>query len=147
MEKRIIPNDILLSSAEELLAEGRDVELMVKGYSMRPYLETEKDSVLLRKLDTIAVGDVVLARVAPKTYVLHRIWAIEDDKVTLMGDGNLQGKEYCTRNDILGTVILFLKADGRKIKPGKAKIWRAFLPVRRYILYTHKCYRKLSDLL
>lgn len=143
METKILPNDILLSSAEELLAEGRDVELMAKGFSMRPYLESEKDSVLLRKVDGIAVGDVILARIAPKSYVLHRVWAIDGDNVTLMGDGNIRGKEHCKKKDVIGTVILFLKADGRKIKPGKGKVWRAFLPVRRYILFAHRCYCKL----
>jgi len=147
MEKKIIPNDILLSSAEELLAEGRDVELMVKGYSMRPYLETEKDSILLRKMESLEVGDIVLARVAPKCYVVHRVWSIEGNKVTLMGDGNISGKEYCTKEDILGTVVLLLKANGKKISPGKGRVWRFFLPVRRYILFAHKCLRKIKDLL
>lgn len=143
METRILPNDLLLSSAEELLAEGRDVELLAKGFSMRPYLESEKDSVMLRKLEKVEVGDVVLARIAPKTYVLHRVWAIDGERITLMGDGNIRGTEHCTDKDILGTVILFLKKDGREIKPGKGRVWRAFLPVRRYILFAHRCYRKI----
>lgn len=143
METRVLPNDILLSSAEELLAEGHDVELLAKGFSMRPYLESEKDSVLLRKLDDVQVGDVILARIAPKSYVLHRVWSVEGDDVTLMGDGNIKGKEHCRKKNVLGTVILFLKSDGRKIKPGKGRIWRMFLPVRRYILFAHRCYRKI----
>lgn len=147
MEKRIIPNDILLTSAEELLAEGHDVEMLVKGNSMRPYLENEKDSVLLRKMDSVAVGDVILARIAPKTYVMHRVWSIDGNRITLMGDGNLRGREFCRKEDVIGTVICFLKADGRKITPGKGKVWRALLPFRRYILYAHKCYKKIKDIL
>ena len=147
MEKRIIPNEILLNSASELLAEGRDVEIMVKGYSMRPYLESEQDSVLLRKRDTVEVGDVVLAEIAPGHYVLHRVWSIEGDKVTLMGDGNCVGKERCLTRNVKGTVELFLKADGRKVKPGKGKVWRAFLPVRKYIFHFHGLYRRAKGIL
>lgn len=143
METRVLPNDILLSSAEELLREGRDVELLAKGFSMRPYLESEKDSVLLRKLDDVHVGDIILARIAPKTYVLHRVWDVKGEEITLMGDGNIRGKETCQKKDVLGTVVLILKADGREIVPGKGKVWRKFLPVRRYILFIHRCFRKI----
>ena len=143
MEKRILPNETLLSSAGELLAEGRDVTLMVKGNSMLPFLHSEKDSVVLRKIDSVAVGDMILARIAPGHYVLHRVWAVGNDGITLMGDGNLYGTEHCSHENVLGTVVRIIYGNGKTSVPGKGRLWRKLLPVRRYLL---AIYRRLTIL-
>lgn len=134
MEKRVLPNEVLLSSVGDLLAEGRDVTLMVKGNSMLPFLHSEKDSVVLHKKDTVEVGDMVLARIAPEHYVLHRVWSVENASITLMGDGNLRGTEHCTSENMLGTVIGIISEKGKTKIPGKGKLWRKLLPCRRYLL-------------
>lgn len=138
MEKRILPNEILLSSTGEFLAEGREVTLMVKGNSMLPFLHSEKDSVVLRKKNEVTVGDIVLARIAKGHYVMHRIWQIDGNNVTLMGDGNLYGTENCTADDILGTVIRIERPDGSEEIPGNGRLWRKLLPIRRYLLAIYR---------
>lgn len=138
MEKRILPNDILLAEAGALLAEGRDVELLVKGNSMLPFLHDERDSVRLRKLDTVAKGDIVLAQISPGHYVLHRVRAVDREKLTLMGDGNIRGTESCTRADVLGTAVEFIRADGTRRKPGRGRCWAVLRPIRRYLLYLYR---------
>ena len=142
-EKRIVPNEILLAAAGELLEEGKDVTLLVKGNSMLPYLHNEEDSICIRKMPSVAVGDIVLAQIAPGHYVVHRIFALDGEAVTLMGDGNIRGTESCTKADILGTVVSFIRPSGRTVIPGKGRIWRAFLPVRRYILFIHRKLKKI----
>ena len=142
MEKRILPNEILLAEAGALLAEGRDVELLVKGNSMLPFLHDEQDSVRLRKLETVENGDIVLALIAPGRYVLHRVRAIEGDTLTLMGDGNIRGTENCIRANVLGTVIEFIRPDGTRRKPGKGRCWAALRPIRRYLLFIYRRLRK-----
>lgn len=143
MEKRVIPNDILLSAAGDLLAEGRDVTLLAKGNSMLPFLRSEKDSVTLHRRESVAVGDIVLAHLGGGRYVLHRVFEIEGDKVTLMGDGNLRGTEQCLSGDVLGTVKCFVRPDGTCVEPGDGHIWRRLLPIRRYLLFI---YRKIHRL-
>lgn len=138
MEKRILPNEILLAEAGALLAEGRDVELSVKGNSMLPFLRNERDSVQLRKLPQVEKGDVVLAQIAPGRYVLHRVRKIDGDRVTLMGDGNIRGTEACSKSDILGTAITFVRPDGKRCTPGKARLWQLLRPVRRYLLFIYR---------
>ena len=138
MEKRILPNDILLAEAGALLAEGRDVELLVKGNSMLPFLHNERDSVRLRKLDTVAKGDIVLAQISPGNYVLHRVRAVDGEKLTLMGDGNVRGTERCTRADVLGTAVEFIRPDGTRRKPGRGRCWAVLRPIRRYLLYLYR---------
>lgn len=141
MKKMVVPNEILLEEAADLLSRGIEVILMTKGNSMLPFIRGEKDSVNLKKYGAVEVGDIVLARIAPQRYVLHRIIALEGDKVTLMGDGNLVGTETCRLSDILGTVREIIRPNGSTRKVTKGTFWRKLLPVRRYILWI---YRKLN---
>jgi hypothetical protein len=137
-EKRVIPNEILLGEVTSLLAEGQEVVLLTKGGSMMPFLRSERDSVALRKLEKVEVGDIVLAHLGGGRYVLHRIIAIDGDNVILMGDGNIKGTESCLKSDISGTVVRILKASGKEYVPGKGRWWRALKPFRRYILGVYR---------
>ena len=139
MNKVVVPNAILLGEVKAMLAEGRDVVIPTKGNSMLPFIVGVRDSVKLRKLDTLEVGDIVLAELREGVYVLHRVFALDGDKVTLMGDGN-RSVEHCRRGDIAGTALAILK-DGEKEKDcrspralRRARVWRRLLPFRRIIL-------------
>ena len=139
MNKVVVPNAILLGEVKAILAEGKDVIIPTKGNSMLPFIKGMRDSVKLRKLDTLEVGDIVLAELREGVYVLHRVFAMDGDKVTLMGDGN-RTVEYCRRGDIAGTALAILK-DGEKEKDcrspralRRARAWRRLLPFRRIIL-------------
>ena len=127
---------MLLEETAALLAEGREVVLNPRGRSMLPFIREGRDSVVLRLKDDVQVGDIVLARFTDR-YVLHRVFAIEGDRLTLMGDGNVGLKEFCGKEDILGTVAA-IQRGGRTITPGKGRLWRALLPVRRYILAIYR---------
>lgn len=142
MDKKIIPNDILLAEVGTLLEEGRDVKLTPLGNSMLPFIVGGKDSVTLRKLPEIKIGDIVLAHLADTRYVLHRVVAIDGDRLTLMGDGNLVGTEPCKKSDILGTIITI---NGHK--PAKGVIWGRLKPARRYLLVFYRHFRRLKRLL
>ena len=137
MDKRVLPNEVLLEEAGKLLDEGRDVTFTPLGSSMLPFIHGGKDSVTLRKMPSAQVGDIVLVRL-PGRYVLHRIIALEGEKVTLMGDGNLVGTENCTRGDIMGTVTAIQKGKNRTVKPGNGRFWRTLKPFRRYILAIYR---------
>ena len=103
MEKKSIlelPNEVLLKEVRALIACGHDVTLRVRGVSMRPFLEDRRDKIVLTRLDEAKVGDAVLAEIAPGRYVYHRIVRIENDKVTLKGDGNVYGTEVCRVADV-----------------------------------------------
>ena len=142
MKKMVVPNEILLEEAADLLSRGIEVILMTKGNSMLPFIRGEKDSVNLKKYGAVEVGDIVLARIAPQRYVLHRIIALEGDKVTLMGDGNLVGTETCRLSDILGTVREIIRPNGSTKKVTKGTFWRKLLPVRRYILWIYRKFNR-----
>lgn len=139
MKRLTIPNHLLLPEVEQLLKEGIEVTLKVKGNSMLPFIEGERDSVVLTKTNNPQKGDVVLARLDNGSYVLHRIVAIRSDEFILMGDGNLRGTECCCKSHISGKVVKIYR-DGRFIemdscfKHSQYSIWYRLRAFRRYLL-------------
>lgn len=139
-------NAQLLPEVIKFLEEGHSVTLQLRGFSMRPFLEDKRDKALLTKATNAKVGDPVLAEVAPKRFVLHRIIRIEGDQVTLRGDGNL-GIEMCKTENIKASVVGFYRkgrktldrTDASKWKIYSA-IWTRLFPIRRYLL---AAYRKI----
>ena len=127
MDKRVVANEILLEDAAALMEEGREVTLRL------PFIRGGKDSVRLKKMPGVAVGDMLLVRLPGPRYVLHRLIGKEGDRLTLMGDGNLAGVERCTVADVLGTVTA-IERGSRVVKPGNGLWWRRLRPLRRYIL-------------
>ncbi len=140
--KKCVNNDILIPEMADLLREGKDVRFTPTGVSMRPFIEGGKDVVVLRKLPTVSVGDIALAALQ-NTYVLHRVIAIQNNNITLMGDGNIGNTEHCTLADILGTVIRIENARGRRKPLTRGRLWYHIRPCRRILL---KIYRKLLKL-
>lgn len=136
-----LPNEIFIPEIARLVAEGKQVVFTPTGVSMRPYIEGGVDSVTLVLPDDLQVGDIVLAEVAPQHYVLHRIYALQGDAVTLMGDGNLQGTEHCTRSNVLAKVSAIRSPKGRTKPLTRAWLWRHILRTRRLWLkiYRHTC--------
>ena len=129
MENRTLPNEVLLGEISSLLAEGREVSFTPKGTSMLPFIRGGRDSVTLKKLAEVKVGDIVLVRLPDSRYVLHRVWGLDGDSLELMGDGNLIGKEKCRLADVMGTTV---SINGRK--PTRGRLWRTLKPFRRYLL-------------
>lgn len=129
MENRTLPNEVLLGEISALLAEGREVSFTPKGTSMLPFIRGGRDSVTLKKLAEVKVGDIVLVRLPDSRYVLHRVWSLDGDSLELMGDGNLAGTEKCRLTDVMGTAV---SINGRK--PTRGRLWRALKPFRRYLL-------------
>ena len=126
------------------LKEGKVVPVIPQGISMLPFIKGGEDRVYLLKKDKIEVGDIVLVEYHGK-HILHRVYAIDGEKITLMGDGNLQGTERVTKEEVLGTVVDVVTAGGRHKKPTKAWLWRKLLPVRRYLLKMQRKWNKLWD--
>ena len=135
----VVANAILIPEMDRLLREGREVLFTPDGVSMRPFIEGGRDCVTLVRPQTVQEGDILLCEIAPQQYVLHRLIAIDGDRLTLMGDGNIQGTEHCLRNQVIGKVVSVTRPNGQTYRPGKGRLWRRLLPVRKYLL---KVYRK-----
>lgn len=142
-----VPNPLYVASLRSFIDQGETVQFPVRGWSMRCFVEHERDKAVLKACDreTLKRGDVVLTRIDTpddsEVYVLHRIIATDGERLTLMGDGNLRGTETCSRRDVVAIVTGFVrkghsKADlvtGWKWRTYSA-LWVPLRPVRRWLL-------------
>ena len=154
-----IANDILIPELARLLAEGKEVRFTPSGVSMRPFIEGDRDSVILSPIvSRPRVGDILLVRIENKsqlstlncqlstvnsqlstpTYVLHRLIRIEGETFVLQGDGNLMGEETCTREGLIGRVTAIESPSGRRKPLTRGRLWHFLFPLRRWLL---KIYR------
>lgn len=138
-----VENDILIPELARLLNEEKEVRFTPSGISMRPFIEGDKDSVVLAPLGRLPKrGDILLARVTGyagrSTYVLHRLIRIEGELYILQGDGNLMGEEQCRLEDIIGRVVRIETPSGRRKPLTRGCVWYALFPVRKWLL---KIYR------
>lgn len=111
----VLPNEILFADVKRQLQAGRTVTFTVRGWSMRPFLEHERDKVLLGPVPPtgLNVGDAVLAVDDHGRYLLHRIVALHpDDGCTLRGDGNVTGEEHISPGHVIGIVRGFYRPQG-----------------------------------
>lgn len=89
---------------EEYINENGSLVYTNVGISMMPLLRQGKDVFTIRKKgpERCKVGDVVLYKRPPSSYVLHRIIEVKDDSYVIMGD-NCVSKEYGIKDsDIIG---------------------------------------------
>ena len=139
-----LPNDRFLPLVREYVAEGKTVVINVKGFSMRPFLEHQRDCVKLSPWTELHIGDAVLAEISPGHFVLHRIIAIDGNALTLMGDGNVRGTEACRMGDVCGVVIEYIRPNGHVLQASDAtlqrriRLWRRLLPIRRWLLAVYR---------
>ena len=78
----LLPNQLFFAEVEAMLAEGREVQIRMKGHSMRPLLRSERDQVVLTPCADPArlrPGDVVLFRCCGR-HILHRIVRRDGDR-------------------------------------------------------------------
>jgi len=143
-----VANDILIPELARLIGEEKEVRFTPSGVSMRPFIEGDRDSVIMAKLTREPQrGDIVLASIAgaagSKSYVLHRLIRKEQGKngqteYVLQGDGNIIGEERCRREDIIAHVIRIERPDGRRKCLSRGYLWYLLRPVRKWLL---KIYR------
>ena len=139
-----IANAILFPLLIEDVRRGKTCTLRLRGNSMRPFLESDRDLAIFTTPEGVKVGDPVLAEIEEGHYVLHRIRKIEGDDVTLMGDGNLHC-EYCKTSDFRCGVIGFIRKSRLRVDRTDGLKWRAyswfwvkFTFMRRWLLLAYR---------
>lgn len=134
----------VIDEALKLMLSGYSVTLPVAGRSMLPFIIGGRESVILAKPTGLKRGVIALAWVENRRYVLHRIEKIEGDKVTLMGDGNIVGREYCNIGDIRAIATHVVDSKHRRhdlytpLRRKASELWWKMLPIRRYILAVYR---------
>lgn len=150
-----IPNDLFFAWVESEIAQGRSVQIRLKGTSMYPLLREGKDEVILSACpaEELQPMDVVLFRYHG-VHILHRIIYKDGDRLIIQGDGSFSTKESCSTVDVIGRVEAVIRPSGKVIQVDSWKwrlpsiIWRKLgicrNPVLRILLFVKKrLYSKL----
>lgn len=142
---------MILAEAIRLVGEGVEVTFPVNGRSMRPFIEGGRDSVVLVRPTNVKPMDVVLAKTEDNRYVIHRVLEMAGERVTLMGDGNLQGREHAECKQIYAKVTHVVHPNGYKRSlytpfiQFVQKMWVSLLPLRRYLLKLYRVYIRIRN--
>lgn len=88
-------DDEIINAAISFVNDGITVTLPVKGKSMTPFI-MNGENVLLEKSAKYDVGDIVLAHLPEKRFVIHRVFSRKGDSITLMEMATCWGKSIAT---------------------------------------------------
>ncbi len=132
--------DELLEAVVSRLLAGETVLLRPRGTSMLPFIKDGKERLRLKRMESVAVGDIVLAKASNTpnaalcarewNYVIHRVIKSKNGLLTLMGDANIK-REYCTFANVIATAIEIVGEDGNSYLPKPRRLWVALRPLRR----------------
>lgn len=153
---KVIP--LSIASWHELTLEGivPPMRIPINGVSMYPLIRRNRDMVSIVPItEPLTVGDIVLfadPRV-PNRYVLHRLWAVNGNKVQTWGD-NCDGPDgWLPDTCIWGKAVLIERGKrhihpspgkgmklarlwhpvGKRMRHSKARVYRLLRPVWRLV--------------
>ena len=141
MRERLVDTREWVHTIQELIEEGKEVPMVITGYSMTPFLVHERDSVLLAKVDReLRRGDMVFYCRPSGQYVLHRIVKFDSaEGVYFAGDAQdfIEGP---LPRECIFALVKAVKRKENWIRPGDfwwdffAGFWLKVLPFRRLII-------------
>jgi hypothetical protein len=104
--KTVLPNKEFFLELIALLEQGKEVSLLVKGTSMKPFLDGETE-VFLKEQANYKKGDICLFKYQDN-YLLHRLLKVSGNEYCFRGD-NAYRKEIVTKEDIYAKVEYYKK--------------------------------------
>ena len=148
--QRVMQPEILLEEYRHLLKDENitALPLVISGNSMSPFLVHGRDTVYLSRLDRPAKrGDVLLYKRESGSYILHRVYKVEKDSYTMVGDAQTQLEQGIRQDQIIAIMTSALRK-GKLQKKGSfwweffEKLWIRIIPLRPiitkiYIYITH----------
>lgn len=143
MKAKMVPNEMMFSEVLSVIKTGATAVIRPKGISMHPFIRDERDCIALARPYDLRKYDIVLVHLENGSYVLHRIIEVDGENLTLMGDGNLCGRERCRKEDVVAKAIKIIKKDSEidcrsASHLRKARLWKTLLPIRRYLLAIYR---------
>lgn len=138
-------NELFIPELLKLIAVGHQVTIRARGYSMRPFVEHNRDELVFGPVTRpVRVGDVVLAEITPGHYVCHRVDAAGDTRLRLRGDGNIYGTEVCRREDVRAMLDAVVRK-GHTYTLATSRAWHIYswwwvrlLPARSHLLAIYR---------
>ena len=145
--QRVMQPEILLEEYRHLLNDENitALPLVISGNSMSPFLVHGRDTVYLSRLDRPAKrGDVLLYKRESGAYILHRVYKVEKDSYTMVGDAQIQLEQGIRQDQIIAIMTSALRK-GKLQKKGSfwweffEKLWIRIIPLRPMLtkIYTY----------
>lgn len=135
-----IPNKIFFAEVQSQIRQGKKVKIRVRGNSMLPFIRNNDEALLVPPApEKIRRGIPVVAMTDELGIVLHRIYRIEGNRITLLGDGNVNQFEHTSPERIIARVSHYYRGKhtfrtdslGMRIA---GHLWMAAHPWRRKVL-------------
>ncbi len=133
---RIVEPEALMGPLLSLLEETEPVPLVISGYSMNPFLAPGRDTVYLSRVKRpLKRGDMILYRRRTGAYILHRIYRVEGETFTLVGDAQTMLEPGIQPDQVLA-VVSAVRRKGKLLECGSflwdffEKIWIRMVPFR-----------------
>ena len=145
--QRVMQPEILLEEYRHLLNDENitALPLIISGNSMSPFLVHGRDTVYLSRLERPAKrGDVLLYKRESGAYILHRVYKVEKDSYTMVGDAQTQLEQGIRQDQIIAIMTSALRK-GKLQKKGSfwweffEKLWIRIIPLRPMLtkIYTY----------
>lgn len=145
---REIDTRTYISTLRELVREGHDVNLIISGSSMAPFLIHHRDTIIFGPVDRpLQRGDMVFYERPSGQFVMHRIRKVGREGLYLIGDAQTE-TEGPLPPDYVFAIIKQVCRKGVWIDE-KSKVWRFFatvwlrvIPFRRIIMRVYAFFSK-----
>ena len=123
----------------DLINEGKDVNILITGSSMSPFLKHKRDSIIVSKPDGyFHKGQMVFYKRSNGQYVMHRIHHIKDDMLYVVGDNQTIIEGPLSKNLVFGVIHSVIRKD--TVINKKHLLWQFYekiwiiIPIRRILL-------------
>ena len=143
---KIIPTEALMGSVEQMLSEGKNVEIPCFGGSMNPYLRGDGSEILVVSPfspEELIPGTIV-AFCHHGKYICHRVIQCNGENLLIQGDGLVKEQEQVLISDIIGIVHTVIRRNGKPVSTQSKtarvywRFWNRLSPIRKYLLFVYR---------
>lgn len=143
---KLVNTQEYVSMLRELTEQGKEVNMLISGNSMSPFLMHGRDSIRLKKPDRkLRKGDMVFFQRKSGKFVMHRIIRVRKEGFYLLGDSQQSSEiEGPIEESKIFAMITSVCRKGRWIGPGNfwweffEHYWIIMIPFRRFLINTYR---------
>lgn len=147
---KVVDTKEYVSMLRELVENGQEVQIIICGNSMVPFLVHKRDVAYFKKPDRdLRSGDIVFYQRKNGQYVMHRIWKVKPEGYYIVGDAQDVIEGPVKEEQIFG-LITRVQRKGKWIEKGNfyweffEHIWIHLIPFRKGLM---KCWHRVGSCL
>ena len=144
--KRMVDIDEYLPVLIDIINTGKDVNMIITGSSMAPFLCHQRDTIIISKpTGHFFKGQMVFYKRDSGQYVMHRIHHIKDDALYIVGDNQTDIEGPIRKDQVFGVINKVIRK-GKTLQKGDfwweffEHVWIRIIPLRKLFV---KLYSKL----